>query len=159
MLFVKPVTPALLVAYAIEFGRARRAEIDDMLTIRPNSLRGSLKTASSERTIPLSNKALDALQVLRQGKEDNDPIFTRYARPRGADSASQMLMKRLRKVVKDPKKTLHSLRHSMKDALRNSGCPEELGKALLGHSDGSVASRYGSGYTLDVMREAIEKAW
>ena len=70
-----------------------------------------------------------------------------------------MLMKRLRKVVKDPKKSIHSLRHSMKDALRNSGCPEELGKALLGHSDGSVASRYGSGYTLDVLRQAMEKAW
>jgi integrase len=107
----------------------------------------------------LSDKALEALQVLRQGKEADEAIFTRYARPRGADSASQTCQKRLRKVVKDPKKTLHSLRHSMKDSLRNSGCPEELAKSLLGHSDGSVASRYGSGYTLEVMREALAKAW
>ena len=57
------------------------------VAIRPNSLRGSLKTASSERTIPLSDKALEALQVLRQGKEADEAIFTRYARPRGADSA------------------------------------------------------------------------
>ena len=70
-----------------------------------------------------------------------------------------MMMKRLRKVVKDKKKSIHSLRHSMKDSLRNSGCPEELGKAILGHSDGSVASRYGSGFTLDVLRQATEKAW
>lgn len=132
---------------------------DKSVAIRPNSLRGSLKTTSSERTIPLSDKALEALQVLRQGKEADEAIFTRYARPRGSDAASQMLMKRLRKVVKDPKKTIHSLRHSMKDSLRNSGCPEELAKSLLGHSDGSVASRYGSGYTLDVMREALAKAW
>ena len=129
------------------------------VAIRPNSLRGSLKTASSERTIPLSDKALEALQVLRQGKEDGEAIFTRYARSRGADSTSQMLMKRLRKVVKDPKKTIHSLRHSMKDSLRNSSCPEELGKALLGHSDGSVAARYGSGFALEVMREALAKTW
>lgn len=113
---------------------------DKSVAIRPNSLRGSLKTASSERTIPLSDKALNALQVLRQGKEDNDPIFTRYARPRGSDAASQMLMKRLRKVVKDPKKSIHSLRHAQADALRNSGCPEELKKAIQGHSDGSVVS-------------------
>ena len=132
---------------------------DKSVAIRPNAFRDSLKTASSERTIPLSDKALNALQLLRQGKEDNDPIFTRYARPRGADSASQMLMKRCRKVVKDKKKFIHSLRHSMKDSLSNSGCPEELAKALLGHSDGSVASRYGSGFTLDVMREALLKAW
>ena len=132
---------------------------DKSVAIRPNSLREGLKTTSSERTIPLSDKALEALQVLRQGKEADEAIFTRYARPRGADSASQMLMKRLRKVVKDPKKSIHSLRHSMKDALRNSACSEELGKAILGHSDGSVASRYGSGFTLDVMREALAKAW
>jgi len=129
------------------------------VAIRPNAFRDGLKTTSSERTIPLSDKALEALQVLRQGKEDDEAIFTRYARPRGADSASQMLMKRLRKVVKDPKKSIHSLRHSMKDSLRNTGCPDELGKALLGHSDGSVASRYGSGFTLPVLREAMEKAW
>jgi integrase len=104
------------------------------VVIRPNAFRGSLKTASSERTIPLSDNALEALQVLRQGKEDDEAIFTRYARPRGADSASQMLMMRLRKVVKDPKKSIHSLRHSMKDALRNSCCPEELAKALLGRN-------------------------
>jgi integrase len=132
---------------------------DKSVAIRPNAFRSSLKTASSERIIPLSDKALEALQVLRQGKEEGDAIFTRYARPRGADSASQTCQKRLRKVVKDPKKTLHSLRHSMKDSLRNSGCPEELAKSLLGHSDGSVASRYGSGYALDVMREALAKAW
>ncbi|MDG1077081.1 MAG: tyrosine-type recombinase/integrase, partial [Planktotalea sp.] len=115
--------------------------------IRPNAFRGNLKTASSERTIPLSDKALDALQVLRQGKEADEAIFTRYARPRGADSASRICQKRLRKVVTDPKKTLHSLRHSMRDALRNSGCSEETAKAILGHSDVSVASRCGSGFT------------
>lgn len=129
------------------------------VAIRPNLLRGKLKTISSERTLPLSDDALGKLQVLRQGKEAEEAIFTRYAKPRGADSASQMLMKRLRKVVSDPKKTIHSLRHSMKDALRNSGCQEELAKALLGHSDGSVAARYGSGYSLEVMREALAKTW
>ena len=129
------------------------------VAIRPNAFRDGLKTASSERTIPLSDRALEALQVLRQGKEDDAAIFTRYARPRGADSASQMLMKRLRKVVKDPKKSIHSLRHAQADALRNSGCPEELKKAIQGHSDSSVASKYGSGFTLDVMREALGKTW
>ena len=129
------------------------------VAIRPNAFRDGLKTASSERTIPLSDKALETLQVLRQGKEADEAIFTRYARPRGADSASQMLMKRLRKLVKDPKKSIHSLRHAQADALRNSGCPEELKKAIQGHSDSSVASKYGSGFTLDVMREALAKTW
>lgn len=132
---------------------------DKSVTFGENGFRKHLKTTSSIRTIPLSNNAISSLRALRQGKEDDEAIFTRYARPRGSDAASQMLMKRLRKVVKDPKKSIHSLRHSMKDSLRNSGCPEELGKGLLGHSDGSIASRYGSGYTLEVMREALSKTW
>ena len=42
------------------------------VAIRPNAFRGNLKIASSERTIPLSDKALSALQVLRQGKGDGN---------------------------------------------------------------------------------------
>ena len=125
----------------------------------PNALRDDLKTESSVRTIPLSNSALEALQKLRSGKEDTDPIFAKYARARGSDAASQMLMKRLRKHISDNKKTIHSLRHSMKDALRNAGVEEALQKEILGHADGSVASRYGSGYSLESMRTALQKVW
>jgi len=31
--------------------------------------------------------------------------------------------------------------------------------AILGHSANSVAANYGSGYALDVMREALVKVW
>lgn len=132
---------------------------DKTVRIGPNALRGTLKTTSSVRTIPLSDAALSKLQALRQGKEDDAPIFDRYAKPRGADGASQVLMKRLRKHIVDKKKTVHSLRHSMKDKLRNAGVQEELAKAIMGHSDGSVASRYGSGYSSEVMRKALERVW
>ena len=69
-----------------------------------------------------------------------------------------MLMKRLRKTVNDPKVTIHSLRHRMKDKLRNTGCPEAISKAILGHSENSVAANYGSGYAIEVMREHLYKA-
>ena len=70
-----------------------------------------------------------------------------------------MLMKRLRTLVDDPKVTIHSIRHRMKDKLRNSDCPESLSKEILGHAQGSIAANYGAGYSLDVMRKALEKAW
>ena len=70
-----------------------------------------------------------------------------------------MLMKRLRGVITDKKITMHSLRHRMKDKLRNTGCPEALSTAILGHSANTVAANYGSGYALGVMREALEKVW
>ena len=54
---------------------------------------------------------------------------------------------------------MHSLRHRMKDKLRNTGCPEHLSMAILGHSANTVAANYGSGYAIDVMREALVKVW
>jgi integrase len=99
------------------------------------------------------------LQEHRKGKEDGEAIFPKYARPRGNDAASAMLMKRLRGAITDKKLTTHSLRHRMKDKLRNTGCPEAISMAILGHGSNTVAANYGSGYALDVMREHMEKAW
>ena len=128
------------------------------ITIRPNSIRG-LKTKGSHRTLPLSERALEVLQEHRQGKDDGEAIFPNYARPRGNDAASAMLMKRLRGVITDKKLTMHSLRHRMKDKLRNTGCPEAISMAILGHSTNTVAANYGSGYALEVMREHMERVW
>ena len=68
-------------------------------------------------------------------------------------------MKRLRTVITDKKLTMHSLRHRMKYKLRNTGCPEAISMAILGHGSNTVAASYGSGYALDVMREHMEKVW
>ena len=118
-----------------------------------------LKTKSSERSVPLSIEAMAALAKVAKGKTPEEPIFERYAKPRGGDMCSAMLMKRLRKTVTDKKVTMHSLRHRMKDKLRNTGCPEAISMAILGHSANTVAANYGSGYALEVMREHMEKVW
>lgn len=126
--------------------------------LRPNSIRG-LKTKSSHRVVPLSQRAMEALQKLEVEGSDTSPMFPSYARPRGNDAASAMMMKRLRRRITDKKISMHSLRHRMKDQLRNTGCPEHLSLAILGHSSNSVAANYGSGYSLELMREALEKVW
>jgi integrase len=126
------------------------------ITIRPNSIR-SLKTKGSHRTFPLSQRAAETLQEHRKGKEDGEAIFPKYARPRGNDAASAMLMKRLRRIITDTKLTMHSLRHRMKDKLRNTGCPEAISMAILGHGSNTIAANYGAGYALHVMREHIEQ--
>ena len=128
------------------------------IIIRPNGIRG-LKTRGSHRTLPLSRRAAEVLQGHRQGKEDGEAIFPKYARPRGSDAASAMMMKRLRTVITDRKLTMHSLRHRMKDKLRNTGCPEAISMAILGHGTNTVADNYGSGYALEVMREHMERMW
>ena len=105
---------------------AKDVDLDKaILHIRPNDRRG-LKTKTSTRSIPLSQRATECLRQHQVGRSNTDPIFPAYAKPRGNDSASAMLMKRLRTVITYKKITMHSLRHRMKDKLRNSGCPENL---------------------------------
>lgn len=128
------------------------------LHIRPNGIRG-LKTKTSVRTVPLSERARACLSGQVLGLSIRAPIFERYARPRGSDAASAMLMKHLRAVVEDPKVTVHSLRHRLKDCLRNTGCPEAISREVLGHAQPGVAANYGTGYALEVMREHMGKVW
>ena len=131
---------------------------DKTLHIRPNDIR-TLKTLGSERVLPLSEASLKALQQYRQGKDDDESIFEKYARSNGNTALSATLMKHLRSVIKEPRKSIHSLRHSMKDNLRNVGCDDALSKAILGHTSEGVSARYGSGYNAVVMREVLVKVW
>ena len=68
-----------------------------------------------------------------------------------------MIMKRLRTVITDRKLTMHSLRHQMKDKLRNTGYPEAISMAILGYGSNKVSANYGSGYSLEVMQEQMER--
>ena len=128
------------------------------LYIRPNGIRG-LKTKTSVRTVPLSERCQNLANSMLEGRSNTSPIFKAYGRPRGSDAASGMLMKHLRQVVEDPKVTIHSIRHRMKDRLRNTGCPEAISRELLGHAQPGIAANYGAGYALDVMREHMAKVW
>jgi len=139
--------------------RAKDCDTDNgCLIISPTPWR-TLKTNNSHRSVPLSPEAIKALEEVFQGKDPEAPLFPQYAKERGGDNCSAMLMKRLRTVITDKKLTMHSLRHRMKDKLRNTGCPEAISMAILGHGSNTVAANYGSGYALDVMREHMEKVW
>ena len=130
----------------------------ECLIISPTPWR-TLKTNNSQRSVPLSPEAIKALEEVSQGKDPEAPLFPQYAKERGGDNCSAMLMKRFRTVITDKKLTMHSLRHRIKDKLRNTGCPEAISMAILGHGSNTVAANYGSGYALDVMREHMEKVW
>lgn len=117
------------------------------------------KTRNAVRTIPLSPDALGGLQKLARGRNPGDPLFPAYATGRGPDSASQALMKRIRKKISDPKKVAYSLRHRMKDRLRDVGCPRDIQEQIMGHDLQRVADNYGTGYALQRMREYLEQVW
>ncbi len=112
--------------------------------VRPNSIR-DLKTASSNRSVPLTGDALTAAVEALKDVRSGAPAFTRYARDRGADAASAALMKAVRAETKDKRLTVHGLRHRVSDKLRDAGAPVEVRHGFLGHSSTAIAeSTYGS---------------
>ncbi|WP_114009723.1 tyrosine-type recombinase/integrase [Cohaesibacter intestini] len=130
---------------------------NNFIAIRSYGDRG-LKTSGSERDVPIPEDLTVGLQKLK-GNHPDEPLFPRYDRVRGEDSCSQTLMKRLRKVIKDDKKAVDSLRHRFKDLLRDTDCPETLAREIMGHSDQSSAANYGRGSALKRKRKAMEKTW
>jgi integrase len=129
--------------------------------IRPHEALGrSLKTPGSERLVPLLGIGLWAAERAMGGTvKDMGWLFPRYARDIDirATHASNTINKWLSESL-GIQKTTHSLRHSMKDLLRDAGISEEVSKQLLGHGSRSISDQYGSGFTLPRLAEAMKKA-
>ena len=116
-----------------------------------------LKNNDSVRKVPLVGDALKvARDLCTSVKSGQEHVFPRYAVGRDRDKLSAILMKHLRKHQPDPLQTVHSLRHNMKDALRNAGVVRELQNAILGHELSSgIDADYGVGFGLERMRDAL----
>jgi integrase len=102
------------------------------------------------------------LWAAKQAMQDGDGtgwLFPRYAKDNDirATHASNTVNKWISETL-GIEKTSHSFRHSMKDLLRNSGCPEDIQRQLLGHGSKSVSDSYGQGYRLPVLASWLEKA-
>ena len=77
-----------------------------------------------------SPEAVKVLQALITGKDSDAPVFERYARPRGMDRVSAMMMKRFRKVITDKKLSMYSDKQN-EGQTKNTGCPEAVSMAIL----------------------------
>ncbi len=60
-------------------------------------------------------------------------------------------------VKKSTKEVFHSFRHNFEDACRDSGVSVEIMNALQGHVDGGMAGRYGRGFLLEKLHEAMRE--
>jgi integrase len=103
------------------------------INIRPHEALGrSLKTPGSERLVPLRGIGLWAAERAVATAGGSGWVFPRYASDNNirATHASNTVNKWFAETLKIGK-TSHSARHSLKDLLRNSGCSEEIAKALL----------------------------
>jgi len=119
----------------------------------------NLKTASSERIIPLCGQALWAAEQIVGSDPTSQFAFPRYNQQETtkANSASAALNKWLKQYV-PIRCTMHSFRHSMRDRLRSVQCPSDIADQIGGWTTDGVGQGYGSGYPLDVLQEWMEKA-
>jgi integrase len=113
-----------------------------------------VKTISSVRDFPLVGIALEAVRTALKLPRTNDAIFPQYAKKSGNTNASAALSKRLKRWGITSK----SFRHSLKDRLREVGCPKDIRDAIQGHENGDIAETYGLGHTLQTMQGWLEKA-
>ena len=118
----------------------------------------NLKTASSERKIPLVGSALWAAKRILEADNSTDFAFPRYNRTSttAANSASAALNKWLKQYV-PVGCTMHSFRHSMRDRFREVQCPADIIDQIGGWTTDGVGQGYGSGYPLSVMQEWLER--
>jgi len=118
----------------------------------------NLKTASSERKIPLVGTALWAAKRIVGTDNRSDFAFPRYNRgsATAANSASAALNKWLKQYV-PVGCTMHSFRHSMRDRLRAVQCPSDITDQIGGWTTDGVGQGYGSGYPMSVLQEWLVK--
>ena len=123
------------------------------VNIRPHPWQ-SLKTASSERIIPLVGSAKWAAERILAEPTSSQFAFPNYndGQRTNANSASAALNKWL-KVKIGPDYTIHSFRHSMRDRLRAVECPSDVIDQIGGWLTQGVGASYGEGYSVGVLQK------
>lgn len=107
-----------------------------------------LKTAHSERSIPILGYTLKAFREMPNG-------FPKYRdKP---DHLTNVVNKFLREneLVPSPKHTMYSLRHSFQDRILQVNVPDRVQAELMGHK--FQRPKYGDGATLALKKEWLQK--
>ena len=115
-----------------------------------------LKTASSQRDIPLIGSALKAAErIVYQG---NRFAFPRYCSELkcNANSASAALNKWLKQRLPEGC-VIHSFRHSLRDRLRAVECPSDIIDAIGGWATAGIGHKYGKGHDLIVKQRWMKR--
>jgi integrase len=127
------------------------------VNIRPHPWR-SLKTASSERLVPLVGSSKWAAERILAQSTESRFAFPNYndGQRTNANSASAALNKWLKLKI-GRGYTIHSFRHSMRDRLRAVECPSEIIDQIGGWLTHGVGNSYGSGFPVAVIQKWIER--
>lgn len=120
----------------------------------------TLKNKQSARLVPLVGCALWAAKRVKEtAATDQTFAFPRYNKGKktASNSASGVLNKWLKSKPVGLDHTIHELRHTMADRLRNVQCPADIRLRIGGWVVKGEGENYGDGYTLKVREEWLQK--
>ncbi|HUC65272.1 MAG TPA: site-specific integrase [Stellaceae bacterium] len=120
-----------------------------------------LKTESSRRRVPI-HPELTALGFVEWARKKDGALFADMLPEKEEAQLSRLASRDLNRMiraagVKEARKAFHSFRHLFKDMCREAGVEEAIGDALTGHAGGGVGRRYGAGFSLAVLADAVGK--
>ena len=128
-------------------------EVNGILCLDLTGIDVTVKTKNARRLLPIPDRFKDALPERGEGQLFN------YRRDKldgkAQNHASRECMKFVRLVTHDERCDLHSLRHTFKTKMRNSGIDGELMKFILGQR--VSGEQYGQAHRLENKREAMNK--
>ena len=136
-------------------------EVEGIWCLHINAEAGSVKTAGSERTVPLHQAVLDSgfLDFVRG--VGAGPLFAdlspdKFGKRGG--NGTKMLGRWVRGLGLEEKRLApaHSWRHRMKTLARRHGLADDVTRALMGHSGRSVADSYGEFEVATLHRELMK---
>jgi integrase len=124
-----------------------------------------LKNAASRRTVPLHSALAPSFRryVKKVEREGQEWVFHRWSRTPTQPRSSPIVTTfgvYLRKTcgITDRRVVLHSLRHTVKQMLQETGAPDSLVSDLLGHAGrGETQGTYGEAATAERMSEWVER--
>lgn len=111
-----------------------------------------IKNESSRRYIPVPEIVRP---MLGNGGEGRLFDYRLSSEGKATAKASDKLRVHIRKVTKDDRKVVHSLRGNFKDLLRSLKVTKETNDYITGHAAGDAAGKYGEGPSMSVRAEAI----
>lgn len=124
-----------------------------------------LKTPQSKRLVPMHNDlvSLGLLDfVQKQVSIDRSERLFPDAKMASDGTYSSRFSKWFSRYIsnlgiKTTKTSFHSLRHNIKDSFRNASISDELSENFVGRSTGTTGERYGSGFGVADLHEALHK--
>ncbi|MGU3666164.1 DUF6538 domain-containing protein [Methylobacterium sp. A49B] len=136
-------------------------EIEGIWCLRIDAEAGSVKTASSERTVPLHPAVLERGFVAFVQTLGNGPLFADLSPDmfgKRGGNGTKVLGRWVRGLGLDEKRLApaHSWRHRMKTLARRHGLAEDVTRALMGHTGKSVADNYGEYEVATLHRELLK---